>query len=199
MDTQLKFEALDELILPKRFIKAEFDQNTNSIMRQIGEEFLTNFDHYYRQGEAPAFFGPPGIGKTHVSAVIAKQLHDVGIPVMWCNTVQVINKLMDYKDLRQAYHYFELKRKLQSIPVIVMDDFGQLSEYRRTKEVFFEVIDARYANVLPTIFTANLDVSENVDSWDHISNRIGAALVRRIRLMSKGLLFVAREVEEVIS
>jgi DNA replication protein DnaC len=75
----------------------------------------------------------------------------------------------------------------------VLDDIGQLAEYKWTKEALFEIVDARYSNALPTLFTANYEVKGKVDSWAHISNIVGSAMVRRIRLMSKGLLLVGKD------
>ena len=190
LKTKIKFETVPPPHIPRRFVDAAFDSKTNPLMRQIAEEFLINFDHYYTQGLAPSFFGPPGIGKTHVCAIIAKRLHKMGVPVMWAGVIKALNRLMDYKDCRQGDNYLTLKKNIMTFPVIVLDDFGHMQEYTRTKELFYEIVETRYANKRSTMFTANFEVDNGIQSWDEISQKLSPAVTRRIKSMSTGLLFV---------
>jgi DNA replication protein DnaC len=187
----IRFEDQGPPKLPNRFKEATLDAKTNPVMAEIAKQFLLDFEHYYRSGLAPAFFGPPGIGKTHVCAAVARSLYyDQGVPVMWAGVVKTLNKLMDMKDFRNVADYITLKRNLTTYPVVVLDDFGHMQEFTRTKEMFFELVDTRYANQKPTLFTANFEIGDTADSWEIISNKLSPAITRRIRLMSQGLLFI---------
>jgi len=187
----LKFEPKPGILkLPNRFLTAAFDGHTNEALKEIAEEFIENFAEYYVNGIAPAFFGPPGIGKTHVAAVIAKLLHNKqGVPVYWADTVQTLNKIMDYRDFRNSA-YFRIKKDLTQIPLVVLDDFGHMQDFTRTRELFFEIVNTRYSRKLPTIFTANISAGVTQESWEQLDNICGSAVTRRIKVMSKGLLFV---------
>lgn len=191
-EKMIKFEKQPDILkIPKRFRNAEFDAKTSVNMGTIAKEFLLNFEKYYLAGLAPAFFGKPGIGKSYVAAIIAKQLNETGVPVYWADVVSTLNTMMEHRDFRSAPAYFELKKKVTTIPVVVLDDFTHLQSFERTRELFFEVVNTRYANNLPTIFTANfaLDAKGAVISWKDIAHEFGAAVTRRIKIMSKGLLF----------
>jgi DNA replication protein DnaC len=188
----IKFEKQPGLlVIPRRFVKAEFDAQTNTTMGVIAKEFLKNFEKYYSAGLAPAFFGKPGIGKSHIAAVVAKQLNEQGVPVYWADVIGTLNTMMEHRDFRASTAYFDLKKKVMTIPVVVLDDFTHLQSFERTRELFFEIVNTRYANNLPTMFTANfaLDPEGEKISWNDVAREFGVAITRRIKLMSKGLLF----------
>jgi DNA replication protein DnaC len=188
----IRFEKQPGLLrMPGRFKDAEFDDKTHKDMRVIAEEFINNFEKYYQQGLAPTFFGKPGIGKTYVAAVIAKTLYKQDIPVFWVEVVRMLNYMMELRDFRRADEYLALKKHITATPLVVFDDFTHLQSFERTRELFFEVVNTRYACNLSTIFTANfaLDAEGNKVSWQTVSHEFGSAIARRISLMSKGLLF----------
>jgi DNA replication protein DnaC len=78
----LRFEQTDSIVIPTRFRDAQFDENTSEGIQAIGNEFLNNFEQYYRAGVGPAFFGIPGVGKTHAAAVVAKRLNEKKVPMI---------------------------------------------------------------------------------------------------------------------
>lgn len=193
----LQFENIRLLKVPARFAEATFDDKTNESLRKVGELFLTNFEACYDRGLGPAFFGPPGIGKTYVAAIIARTLqNDMGVPTYWASTVRVLNRLMDLRDFRRTEEYGSLKSVLVTAPVLVLDDFGHMQEYTRTRELLYEIVDARYASKKPVIFTANVDIAPtacgpnmSTTFWQAVAELSSPAIARRIKVMSKGLVF----------
>ena len=187
------------LKIPRRFVSAEFDELTAEPAKDNGEAFILNFDYFYEQGIAPSFIGTAGTGKTYASAVIARRLDREGIPCFWVSVVKALNKLMDYKDFRMKDEYFALKRNIITTPYVVMDDFSHLQTFTRTRELFYELVDTRYASKLPTTFTANVDLNK-IESGGIIKNesaitntleeKFGAAVIRRVKAMSEGMLLL---------
>jgi DNA replication protein DnaC len=190
MDKELAFyEQSDLLVLPDRFLKARVDEKTNPAIKELLREYIGHLEEYKAAGVAPSFFGTAGSGKTYAAAVVAKLLIAKGARVYWASTVSELNKLLDYRDYRFE-SYFALKNKLLTTDVVIFDDFGQLRDYQRVRETFFEIVDYRYSWKLSTIFTANfnLDVEEN---WTIVGKGFGGMLARRVQSMSEGLVFNA--------
>lgn len=186
-----RFIQQPELLkIPRRFVFAEFDELTAEPTKDLGERFVENFDYFYEQGTAPSFIGTAGTGKTHASAAIARILERKGVPCFWVSVVKALNKLMDYKDFRRMEEYFALKRNIITTPYVVMDDFSHLQTFTRTRELFYELVDTRYASKLPTTFTANVDLNgmleKNIAS--SLEEKFGAAIIRRVKAMSEGML-----------
>lgn len=179
------------LKIPRRFILAEFDELTAKPAKDNGEAFISNFDYFYEQGIAPSFVGTAGTGKTHASAAIARTLAIQGVPCFWVSVVRALNKLMDYKDFRMQDEYFALKRNIITTPYVVMDDFSHLQTFTRTRELFYELVDTRYASKLPTTFTANVDIGGiEADLTNALEEKFGAAIIRRVKAMSEGMLLL---------
>lgn len=190
MDKELIFyEQLDTLILPNRFLNARIDDQTNPTIVAMIKEYVGNLDKYEALGIAPSFFGTAGSGKTYAAAIVGKLLAARGYPVYWAQTVLELNKLLDYRDFRTEA-YFSLKNKLLTTKVVILDDFGQLRDYQRVRETFFEIVDYRYAWKLQTVFTANFNL-EDEENWTLVGKGFGGMLARRIKAMSEGLTFNA--------
>lgn len=180
--------ANEVLILPDRFLEADWNKIDSSLKVML-EDYLTNFEKYETKGLGPALFGSPGTGKTYAAAALSRKLVSKTVPVLWSSTVQDLNLLLDYRDYRSK-NYFTLKNRLLTTRVVVFDDFGQLRDFERIRELFFEIVDYRYAWKCPTIFTANFSIVDE-KGWDNVKECFNPALARRIRLMSQGLIYNA--------
>lgn len=182
-------QASELLVLPERYVEAKFDYEPKSPLGKLILDYTSNFDKYRAEGLAPALFGKAGGGKTYGAAVISRILVHKDIPVYWANTVTEINGILDLRDFR-ASKYFATKQRLLATDVLVLDDFGQLQEYPRIRELFFEIVDYRYAWKKPTIFTANFEIDgKEEEGWNEVTKCFSPALARRIRAMSKGLVY----------
>lgn len=178
--------ANEVLVLPSRFVDAEWSK-IEPELRSMLEDYSNNFDGYEAKGLAPALFGDPGAGKTYAAAVLASRLVAKFVPVYWAPTVQELNLILDLHDYK-AKSYFSLKNRLLQTRVVVFDDFGQLRDFNRIRELFFEIVDFRYSWRKPTIFTANFNIEKDND-WEEVSKCFNASLTRRIRQMSQGLVY----------
>ena len=182
MDKRLTQE--ETLILPDRFITATFDEKTNQNILELMTEYLVNLEKYENEGLGPALFGPAGIGKTHAVAALAKRLVFKGKKVHWASTVQELNDIVDFRDYKSQV-YFSRKKKLKETEFVIFDDFGQLRDFPRIRELFFEIIDYRYTWKKPTIFTATFPG----EGWENVASCFNASLTRRIKDMAKGLVY----------
>lgn len=100
--------------------------------------------------------GPYGCGKTHLAAAIANVVLDHQVPVLFV----VVPDLLDH--LRSTFRpdsdasydaRFELVR---TVPLLVLDDLGTESGTGWAREKLYQIVNHRYNERLPTVFTSNI-------------------------------------------
>ncbi len=180
----------DILVIPKRYSHAKVSDLTDNI-KTISVQFLNKVSNYLACGVAPSFFGMSGVGKTHAAAAIAVELRKQDIFVYWCNTLEDLNLLRDYKIFGNSSDYFIEYKRLTRCSVLIMDDITQIAKIDRLKEQFVTIVSKRYNSQLPTIFTGNLQIGNYESLKNALGTSFGAPLIRRIELMSKGLLYLS--------
>jgi DNA replication protein DnaC len=110
------------------------------------------------------FHGPYGSGKTHLAAAIANYAQtalNMG-PVF-----TVVPDLLDY--LRSTFapdsdvSYEKRFEAIRSSDLLVLDDLGTENTTPWAKEKLFQIVNHRYMERLPTIFTTNVDLKDELD------------------------------------
>jgi DNA replication protein DnaC len=93
--------------------------------------------------------GPPGTGKTHLCISIAYKAIQNGFAARFTTAAALINELKVAHDLNAA-----LKPYLQP-HVLVIDEMGYLGYGPGAADVLFQVVDQRYQQRKPILFTTN--------------------------------------------
>ena len=93
--------------------------------------------------------GPPGTGKTHLCIAIAYKAIQNGFTARFTTAAALINDLRVAPDRCVA-----LKPYLQP-HVLVIDEMGYLGYGPGAADVLFQVVDQRYLNRKPILFTTN--------------------------------------------
>ena len=189
------FEQQPNLLkIPARFSSSTIDDIRDPHIKKEAISYCSNFNKFFKSGTGPAFFGVSGAGKTYAAAAIANYLSVVGdktenvnhnVPVFWADATVELNRLMDLRDLRRE-GFFGFRDKLYRTPLLVLDDISSLRDFSRLTELFFTIINERYAWKRPTIFTGNYVMDK---AWSPLTQQFGPHVTRRIRLMSDGLAF----------
>lgn len=116
------------------------------------------------------FVGPVGTGKTHLAVMIQNEIiarHKVK------SLMVSVPDLMD--DLRQlGDEYGGRINALKTVDLLVLDDLGAQKNTEWVTERLYVVINARYADMLPTVITSNSLLSElsTIPGWERIVDRI---------------------------
>ncbi len=119
------------------------------------------------------FFGPCGVGKTHLAASIANE--QLGkIPTLFVSCPEFLLELREgiggaKKDSRHQ-HLLALARNVR---LLVFDDIGAEKSSDWVQETLFVLINHRYEQMLPTILTTNF-------SLDELDGRIGKRITSRL-------------------
>ena len=119
------------------------------------------------------FFGPCGVGKTHLAAAIANE--QLGkIPTLFVSCPEFLLELREgisgnKKDGRHQ-HLLALAR---NVHLLVFDDIGAEKSSDWVQETLFVLINHRYEQMLPTILTTNC-------ALDELATRVGKRITSRL-------------------
>jgi DNA replication protein DnaC len=140
--------------------------------------------------------GRNGVGKTSLAVSIAKLLLEDGVPVVYLRFADFFDGLKERFKGKASYEFggdeaddeAAYLRQYQQAPVLVLDEFGaDVTDWRRERAE--ALINYRYTNQLPTIFTTNLDEKQLLHLW-------GLTLGSRIQAMAHWVLVDGVELRE---
>jgi DNA replication protein DnaC len=119
--------------------------------------------------------GPCGTGKSHIAQALGHAAVRAGQDVLFTSQSKMLSQL---KAARAIDTYDRVFRKMATIPLLIIDDFGLKPLRPPQDEDFHDIIAERYERHA-TIVTSNLDFSE----WgEAFPNRLlGAATIDRLR------------------
>lgn len=174
--------------IPKRYAQFELENIANKGIHVACSEYLRKADSVAANGIAPAFFGRGGSYKTLGAAVIARMLYDVGhVQVAFLSCRVDLPRLERDRFDPATDKAFRL---YASVPFLVVDDFDAAAQGTWQADRLGEIAEARYAAILPTLWTANLTVSKTDQS--SIVNKYGQAFARRLWESSEGFRVMVR-------
>lgn len=105
-------------------------------------------------------YGPPGLGKTHLSVAIAKAAIGKGYDVIYSPLHSILAKLEAAKFSRGNEEYGDLIAAMLDCELLVLDDLGTEFTSPFVVSVLYDMINTRIVNQRPTILSTNLEISE---------------------------------------
>lgn len=125
--------------------------------------------------------GAVGTGKTHIAYAIARHLEETGGWLRFWNVTELLREVKldfgrdDVQRRRPEADLLEPSSFGTKYP-LVLDDIGAEKPTDFVAETLYLIVNARYNNALPTIFTSNLDLGQ-------LSDRVGERIASRIAEM----------------
>ncbi len=122
-------------------------------------KYVDNFTEHQKTGKGIIFVGGCGTGKTHLASAIVSEVIEkyFGICIIQ-STAELFSRL------RQGN--YDLLDGIYICDLLVLDDFGRERPTDWVKEQFFLIINYRYNELKPIIYTTNFNakqLSKNVD------------------------------------
>lgn len=125
--------------------------------QEVAREFVSGFDEALATGTTVVFSGRPGTGKSHLACAMATAIAKTGHTALYATAREIVLMLRDTWREGAARSERQMLDELIGIDIIVVDEVGVGFGTEAEKTQFFDVIDGRYREMMPTILLTNLD------------------------------------------
>jgi DNA replication protein DnaC len=145
-----------EARLPTGKTLATFDFDNVPMVSKAQVMALTSGDVWLKTGANLLLFGPPGGGKSHLSAAIGLALVENGWRVLFVRTTDLVQRL---QMARRELALESAIAKLDRYDLLILDDIAYVRKDQAETSVLFELIAARYER-RSLLITANQPFGE---------------------------------------
>jgi len=132
--------------------------------------------------------GPPGIGKTHMAAAILRRVVvDKGVRGLFYDVRDLLRVIRSTYNPVVRTAEMDVLRPVMDAELLVLDDLGAEKPSEWVEETMNLIVNTRYNERRPTIFTTNyLDTADEAD-LDSLKVRVGFRLHSRLHEMCEFL------------
>jgi DNA replication protein DnaC len=133
------------------------------------------------------FIGPPGIGKTHVAVSVLREVVLKGMRGVYYDTRSLLSTIRStYNPVTRASEA-EVLDEVMRAELLVLDDLGAERLTDWVEETMHLIVNTRYNEKRPTVFTTNYEDVSDVGDLDSLLVRVGYRLHSRLREMCEFL------------
>lgn len=144
-----------------------------NVMRYIltkSVEFIENFSS--DEVKNLFFFGSTGLGKTFLSAAIAKKISEKGFSVLYFSAKQLLSMMTDY-EFGKIPEKKELCESVYKTDLLIIDDLGSEQQTSYSISNLFDIINSRMLSGKKMIINTNLAAKDlHVLYSDRIFSRL---------------------------
>ena len=181
-------EQLQELshLLPlgeARFETFRFDLYDSAVWESYGTSPRANMEHNFdvcrdyanqfsRGSGSLLLSGGTGLGKTFLSACIAREVSDAGFSVVYDTAISVFSRYEDAKFRPDEVSDADVRR-CESCDLLILDDLGTEMTTAFVQSALYQIVNGRMLSGRSTIISTNLAPEE-------LGHRYGAPILSRI-------------------
>ncbi len=134
--------------------------------------------------------GRSGVGKTHLSVAVLKELIRKGVHCLFCDYRELLKQIQNcYNPSVQATE-LEILRPVFETEVVLIDDIGAVKPSEWVWDTVSIILNTRYNNALTTIITSNfldgpprkagMPAAQAVSTDDTLGDRVGERMRSRL-------------------
>lgn len=137
--------------------------------------FVSYAQTWAEKPESVLLLGPVGRGKTQFAFAMIREMFRKCRRPIWPRyyTSPNLDSLLLESVKSDGGDKYEVER-IGKEDLLFIDDFGRETRSERIKRQYFEILNHRYSNELPTIISTNLD-------FDNIAQHLNAAIASRFQ------------------
>jgi DNA replication protein DnaC len=128
--------------------------------------YCINFETHQKGGQGFGLFGDVGTAKTHLLAAAVNYLLERKIQAVHVNTLEILEEIRStyetddqgkpIKEIRAS----EIVNLIKTCEYLSLDDVGAEKSTDWVQEKFYEILNHRYENEMPTVFSTNYTLEE---------------------------------------
>ena len=152
--------------ISNRFINASFSgydmvcKDATANLKKI-KTYLEKFQEIKSRGTSVIMCGMPGTGKTHLASALVISLIKAGHDCKYTTSYKIMARLKATYDRNNSKETEkEVITELTGCALLVIDEVGVQFGSETEKILFYQIINGRYDNVLPTVLISNLTADE---------------------------------------
>ena len=132
--------------------------------------------------------GAPGLGKTFLSAAIAREVSDGGCSVVYDTAVHIFERFEAQKFGKESgEESFAAVNRVMQCDLLILDDLGTEMTTAFVQSAFYQVINTRLMTGKSTILNTNLSPGE-------IARRYSGQIASRVEGEYQILFFFGRDI-----
>ena len=169
------------------------DRNVGISPRRNMEKVLDECRKFAaRFGQGPEnllLWGGPGLGKTFLSAAIAREVSAAGYSVVYDTAGRVFERFEDRKFTREAAAEGDVDRVL-SCDLLILDDLGTEMITAFVQSALYRIVNTRLISRLSTVISTNLDPEE-------LARRYSPQVASRLEGEYRNLPFFGQDIRQL--
>ena len=142
---------------------AEYDPKLGASPRKLMQYVYNNALHYARtftpESGSILMIGATGLGKTFLSACIARTVADRGYSVLYSTAMQLFSDFETAKFARST-ESADASRKYFTCDLLIIDDLGTEMTTQFIVSALYQIVNTRLLEGRPTIISTNLPAAE---------------------------------------
>ena len=132
--------------------------------------------------------GPPGIGKTHIAVAVLRQVVlEKGVRGLYYDTRHLLSTIRTTYNPVTRTSEVDILRPVMEAELLVLDDLGAERPTDWVEETMNLIVNTRYNDRRPTIFTSNYEATPDPEELDSLLVRVGFRMYSRLREMCEFL------------
>lgn len=142
--------------------------------------YINHLDECYKRGLGLFLYGSKGTGKSHLSVCMANEIINNCYNVMFTNFFDITKEIKKTFKNNSEEDEADVLDRISNIDFLIIDDLGTETLVRNNEDTWiqekiYDLLNKRYNNMKPTIFTSNHSLAELVNErglMDKTADRI---------------------------
>ena len=172
-----------------KFDLSLYDVRSRETMKKVFAAAKGFAESFSENSNNLLFQGGTGLGKTFLSACVAREVASRGFSVCYDSSSAVVGSFEAQKFTHDEQADARVKRML-SCDLLILDDLGTEMPTPFAESALYTLINTRLTNGKKTIISTNL-------SYDELEKRYGAQIYSRIRGCFDRLPFVGQDIRQI--